>query len=149
MPFKSVNNIYGFTLLEILLSISVMAIIAGIGIPVYQSFNVRNDLDLTANLVTQSLRRAQILSEAVEGDDAWGVYVGDNKITIFKGNSYAGRDVSYDEIFDLSNAITPSGNQEIIFNKFTGWPQAAGTLILTTVNNAKIITINAKGLASY
>jgi|SRR3989338_6683373 len=149
MDFKSINKIAGFTLLEVLLAISVVAIIAGIGIPVYQSFQVRNDLDLAVNAVAQSLRRSQLLSQAVEGDMTWGVYVGDNKITIFKGASYAGRDVNFDEAFDLSNVITPSGNQEIIFNKLTGWPQNTGSLILTTVNDSKTITINAKGLVSY
>jgi len=139
----------GFTLLEILLAISVLAIIAGIGIPVYQSFGVRNDLDLSVNTIAQSLRRAQILSEAVEGDTTWGVYVNNNVITIFKGSSYATRDVAYDETFSYSQAITPSGEQEIIFNKFTGEPQSFGTLTLSTLNDSKIITINSQGLISY
>ncbi|OGY44746.1 MAG: hypothetical protein A3B89_01420 [Candidatus Buchananbacteria bacterium RIFCSPHIGHO2_02_FULL_40_13] len=149
MGFKSFNKITGFTLLEMLLSIAVIAIIAGIGVPVYQSFQVRNDLDLAVNTVAQSLRRAQLLSQAVEGDMTWGVYVGNNKITIFKGASYFSRDIGFDEVFDLAKTITPSGNQEIIFNKFTGWPQSSGTLILTTINDSKTITINAKGLVSY
>ncbi|KKT34575.1 MAG: hypothetical protein UW24_C0026G0001, partial [Parcubacteria group bacterium GW2011_GWA2_44_12] len=34
----------GFTLIEVLLSITAIAIIAGISIPVYQSFQNRNDL---------------------------------------------------------------------------------------------------------
>ena len=139
----------GFTLLEILLSISVLAIIAGVGIPVYQSFQVRNELSLATNTVAQTMRRAQTLAEAVEGDDTWGVYVGGSAITLFKGANYLGRDVAYDEIFNLSNTIVPTGDQEIIFNKFTGEPQSFGTLILTTADDSKTITINAKGLNSY
>lgn len=149
MSIKSIYKKTGFTLLEILLSISVIAIITGIGIPIYQSFQVRNDLDLAVNTVSQSLRRAQILSQAVEGDSAWGVYVGENKIVIFKGSGYAAREAGFDEEFDLAGTITPSGDQEIIFNKFTGWPTNASALVLTTVNETKTITINSKGLVSY
>lgn len=140
----------GVTLIEVLLSIAAITIIAGISVPIYQSFQVRNDLDIAATTVAQTLRRAQVLSQAVDGDTDWGILVRSGSITIFKGTSYAARDNSLDEVFEVPTSITPSGVQEIVFSEFTGLPQPTGTITLTSnANETRDITINSKGTVSY
>lgn len=140
----------GFTLLEILLSIAVITLIAGLGIPVYLSFQTRNDLDIATTEIAQSIRRAQALSQAVDGDTSWGINIQNGSITIFKGTSYAARDTAFDEIFEISTNITPSGVSEVVFTKFTGLPQTTGTSTLTSnMNETRNITINAKGTINY
>jgi len=62
----------GFTLLEVLLSISILVVIAGLSAPVYLGFQTRNDLDVATTSVANALRRAQVLSESSEGDDTLG-----------------------------------------------------------------------------
>lgn len=140
----------GFTLLEVLLSVATIALIAGISIPVYQSFQVRNDLNITAATIAQSARRAQALSHAVDGDTSWGINIQNGSIIIFKGAGYAARDVTYDEVFDVPTSITPSGVTEILFAKFTGLPQTTGTITLIShTNETRTITINTKGMVNY
>lgn len=140
----------GFTLFEVLLSITIIALVAGISVPVYQSFQVRNDLNIAASTVVQTLRRAQVLSQAVDGDMSWGVYSGNGAITLFKGGSYITRDSNFDESFAVPTNITPSGLQEIIFTKFTGFPQTTGNIIFTSsANETKTISINKKGTVSW
>lgn len=140
----------GFTLLEMLLSVAAIAIIAGIGIPVYQSFQNRNDLDVAAETLAQTLRRAQILSQAVDGDTSWGLYAQSGSITLFKGASYASRESAFDEAFDVPTSITLTGVSEIVFTKFTGLPQATGTITLTSnIGETRNVTLNAKGTVSY
>lgn len=140
----------GFTLMEVLLSIATVAIIAGISVPVYQSFQTRNDLDIATVSVAQTLRRAQLFSQAVAGDASWGVYVTSGSATLFKGDSFAARDNSYDEIFEAPTSLTPSGTPEIVFAKFTGLPQTTGAIIFTSnANETRTTTINAKGMVSY
>ncbi|OGI26088.1 MAG: hypothetical protein A3J76_04010 [Candidatus Moranbacteria bacterium RBG_13_45_13] len=144
------KNAQGFTLLEVLLSVAAIAIIAGISIPIYQSFQVRNDLDIAAVEIAQTLRRAQVLAQAVDGDTSWGAYIQLGNITLFKGTSYVARDTNFDEVFDAPTSITPSGVSEIVFTKFTGLPQTTGTITLTSnANETRNITINAKGMVSY
>ena len=48
----------GFTILEVLLSIATITIIAGIIIPVYESFQVRNELDLAAGTIAAGIWQA-------------------------------------------------------------------------------------------
>lgn len=140
----------GFTLLEVLLSLATIAGIAGISMPIYQSFQVRNDLDIAATTMAQSFRRAQVLAKASDGDASWGVHIQSGSITLFKGTSFAARDTTLDEIFVVPTSITPSGVSEIVFAKFTGLPTATGTTTLTSsINETRTITINGKGMVSY
>jgi prepilin-type N-terminal cleavage/methylation domain-containing protein len=140
----------GFTLIEMMLSVAVITIIAGISAPVYQSFQVRNNLDIATVSIAQSLRRAQVLAQAVDGDRTWGVKVQSGNITVFKGTSYTARDTAFDELFDMPTSTTPSGVSEIVFDKFTGLPQTTGAITLTSsANETKTITINSKGMVAY
>lgn len=140
----------GFTIIEMLLSVAAIGVIAGISIPIYQSFQTRNDLDVAVTEIAQSLRRAQVLSQAVDGDIGWGVSVQSGIVTIFKGTSYAMRDANLDEIFEMPTNIILSGMSEVAFAKFTGLPTSVGTIALTSnTNEARNITINEKGMVSY
>jgi len=140
----------GFTLIEVLLSMALIAILTGVALPAYFTLFSKNDLDVAKNQAAQSLGRAAFLSLASEGDTTWGVEISAENIVIFKGASYASRDEDYDETYPIASSITPSGLTEIVFDKMTGLPQSAGDIILTSTNgDIKTITINSKGAVSY
>lgn len=140
----------GFTMLEVLLTVATISILAVISMPIYQNFQVRNDLDIAVSATAQSLFRAQALAVGMDGDTTWGVRVQSGRIVLFKGASYVARDTTYDELFTVPASITPSGVQEVVFTKFTGLPQTTGTFILTSnTNEIRNITINSKGMVTY
>lgn len=140
----------GFMLIEVLLSVTLIAALAAITIPIYQSFQIKNDLELIVNTVSQTLRRAQILAESVANDAPWGVFVSSTSITLFQGPSFLSRVTSSDEVFDLPGTIQPSGFQEFVFLKFSGEPQATGTLTLTSSgNDIRSVSVIGKGLVQY
>jgi prepilin-type N-terminal cleavage/methylation domain-containing protein len=141
----------GFTLLEVLLSMALIAILAGVGLPTMYTLLSKNDLDVAQNQVAQSLGRATFLSSASDGDTTWGVKVLTGNIIIFKGTNYtSGRDANFDETYPIAASITPSGLTEVVFSKMTGLPQTTGDIILTSTNGEiKTITINSKGTVSY
>lgn len=140
----------GFTLLEMLLSVSILALLAVIATPVYQSFQVRNDLEIAKNVAIESLRRAQTLSQSGVGDSAWGVYFSSGDITIFKGPTFATRSLGFDELFDVPASISGSGLSEVVFSKLEGLPSATGTITLTSnTNETRNITINTKGMVDF
>lgn len=144
-------NKKGFTLVEILLSIAVMTAIAAFSFPIYQSFQSRNELEIASNTVAQSLRRAQVLSQVMEGDSSWGVKIQSGSVVVFKGASYATRDAAYDESFDFSTQIAGTGVGEVVFSKLEGVPGTTGTITLSSAvnNESRALVINAKGTASY
>lgn len=139
----------GFTLLELLLSVAIISLLAGLSLPVYRTLLSKNDLDIAATVTASSLKRAQVLSQSVDGDITWGVKVQSGNIIVFKGTSYFARDASYDENFDLVTSIAPSGTTEYVFSKLSGLPQAIGTVILTTESDTRTVTINEKGMVDY
>ncbi len=143
------NNKLGFTLLELLLTIGLMGALAGISLPIYRNLMKKNDLDIAATTVALSLRRAQLLSQAVDGDTTWGVKIQSGSIVVFKGTTYAARDTAYDESFDLQSSISPSGTTEYVFSKFSGNLSATATATLSSESDSRNITVTTKGRVSY
>ncbi len=109
----------------------------------------KNDLDIAAVSIAQSLRRAQILSQSVDGDTSWGVKAQSGSITLFKGTSFAARDTNFDETFEVPTTIGVGGGAEIIFAKFTGLPQTTGNINISTESDSRSLTINEKGTVGY
>lgn len=143
------NVQHGFTLLELLLSVAIIGLLAGLSLPVYRTLIKKNDLDIAAATIASSLRRAQILSQAVDGDTTWGVKAQDGSIVIFKGTSFAARDANFDETFEVPTTIGIGGTAEYVFSKFTGLPLPTGTINLSTESDTRSVSINEKGTVSY
>ena len=138
-----------FTLIELLLSIAIIVTLAGFTIPINQLLNVKNDLDMATLSVSQSIRRAQMLSREGAGDSAWGVKLDSGGAILYKGTSYETRDASFDENTPYSSAIVASGLDDISFSKLDGAPQDTGSIRLEVKPYEKNITINEKGTVSY
>lgn len=149
--FKMKINNQGFTLFEVIMVLAMLIVLLSLGLPFYQRYQNRNDLDLAVISVAQNLRRAQSLARAVDGNSAWGVAVQSSKIVLFRGSSYASRDISYDEVINMPLSLIPSNITEVAFAKFTGQPLSSGTMTLTseTINEVKNITINNQGMVEY
>lgn len=143
------SNQQGFTLLEMLLSVSILTLLVGIASPIYGAFVNRNDLDLTAQSIAQQLRRAQTYARSVSYDDQWGVSVQSSQAVLYRGTSYAARTTAFDESTTISN-ITMSGLTEVNFAKLSATPNTTGTITLTaSTGDVRTITINAKGMVAY
>lgn len=144
------SRLAGFTLLELLLSIVIIGTLVGISLPVYESFTRRNDLDLAAQNLAMSLRRAQAYARAVKGDAMWGVAVQSSSVTLYKGTSFAARDTAFDETIAIPGSITPGGLNEVTFSKLNGAPSTTGSFTLqSTTNDIRTVAINAKGMVEY
>ena len=140
----------GFTLIEILLVVALFGILAGLSIPFYQSYQQRNDVSVAADTVVQSARRAQQLARAVDGDARWGLHIASGAITIFQGDTYAGRDQTEDEVISISSAVGVSGDTDILFEKVTGYVTDTTSSTLSATNGgSKTITVNAFGTVAY
>lgn len=143
---NSLSQKKGFTIVEILLSLSIIAIVLAISAPVYSQFLIRNDLSLAGEAVLGSLRRAYNLSISGYQDDSWGVNIDNGGVILFRGTDFSGRDTSFDETQDFAPNMTVSGLQQTIFTKLSGLPTSNGTITITnTGGNSRDITINEEG----
>lgn len=139
----------GFTLLEVLMAVTILASLTIFLSPIAIDFYNDRQFDTHLQNIVQSLRRAQVKSVVGEGESSFGVYFQPHYYVLFKGISYDGRDVSYDEIFELSNSISISGLSEVVFSRIKGIPSDTGNITLTANNNSGTININEIGKIDY
>jgi len=135
----------GFTLVELLIVITVIIIIAALTVPVGVNFYRSQVLDETTSSILTTLRRAQAQSLFQKNDGSFGVRFLSGSYVLFQGSSYTARIQSEDEIFTLSGGITTSGIDEIVFAKLAGSPNTTGTLTITSGDEGQSISINAHG----
>ena len=143
------NNRAGFTLVELIVSVAIIAIISGFSFSGYKIFQSKNDIDTAKQTVVVSLRRAQLLSQSVNGDSKWGVRVEKGAAIIFKGETYATRDQLADEKYLMPDTISILGLSEITYTKLHGFPDAIGTITLSGPSDSGSVTINSKGTIEY
>lgn len=139
----------GFTLIELILVIAIIAIVGAFSLPFAQSFQTTADLQTYADDMRQSFRRAQQLANSGVRSDDWGMYIDTvgNSMTLFKGSSYAGRDTDFDLIteFPESFSLTNNFSDEIVFTQFSGLPSQSGTATITDFLTSTNIGITVRG----
>lgn len=139
----------GFTLLEVLLVISILALIAGFAIPLSQQFQRKTDLENAIIHTVQALRSTLGKSTAIEENSSWGVYAQLGGLTIFQGVDFLTRDPSFDETLPFPPTVQPSGTTEFVFQKLSGEPLSAGTLTLSSFSDSHSITVTSTGSIEY
>lgn len=153
--FYRTNNEEGFTFIELLIVIGIVTILASSTIPVYGNFQVASQLNETSAQTVQLLRQAREFSVAGKENSAYGVYFEENsgsndKVIFYKGDSYATRDVEYDQIIILSNALDMDAvvvGDDVNFSKGLGTPSAVGVITISAYAlESNIIEINDIGM---
>lgn len=139
----------GYTLIEIILVISLIAIVAASTFPITKTFLDRNEYDSAFRLVLNGIRTAQIFSQTGKSDTNWGVRFNSGSVVVFSGTSYATRTTNLDEVSSISTRISVSGTTEIVFNKVTGYITSNVTVTISGNNISKNIIVNTKGLPIY
>lgn len=141
----------GFTLIELIIVMAILAVVGALSVPFIQSFQVSSNLSTHTTTITQTLRRAQQQAIAGQNSSSWGVYFDDGvkMFILFLGNDFATRDQSYDLATDYPEVFTVTTNfaDEIYFSIFSGQPSTVGTVNVSSLNNeTKTISIDSFGL---
>lgn len=143
------HNEKGFTLVELILVIAIIAILAGATVPVLGNFTQRTQIDSTAREVVSALRFAQQKSMANENDSEFGVYFDDanNEFIVFRGSSY-GSFPAEDRVFTYPDSITISqgfASSEVNFEKLTGETADIGSITISN-NVDGLFTVTTSSL---
>lgn len=131
----------GFTLVEMLIVIAILAIVSFVAVGFVSNSVPRNQLQTETDALLGMLRRAQ--ERTVNGYEGgpWGVHVEAGSATLFLGNTFATRDAAYDETRTLPSAIGASGSTDVVFEIRSGIPTASATFTLTDHDTSLTRTI--------
>ncbi len=144
----------GFTLIEVLVAVAVVAILAAIATVSLSGLRERQALAQGAEEVRSLLLRARSRSLAAEGDSVYGLHLSASSVTIFRGATYSGG-AATNETHDLDPLITiaayslAGGGADVVFDKRTGATSNSGTITVALVSDASetsTVTIRATGL---
>src|SRR3989338_2714331 len=150
-----------FSLIELIVIIGILAMLMVVAIPAFRIFQRESNLAGEAEEVASALRLAQSKTLASEGASQYGVYFNTSSVphsyTLFKGQSYASRDLSFDKIYNLSNISEIYeadlwGGKEVVFKKITGYASSASSFgrvsmrLTTDISETKTIYIENSGL---
>ena len=139
----------GLTVLEVLLTLGILGVVTMVGTPIYLGLKNRHEVNTAATILAQTLRRAQMLSQAMDGDTSWGVAIQAGKIILFQGNSYAQRQPAEDEEYLIASGLVVGGLSEVVFTKLTGQTLTTGQISFQGDNYQRLITINDQGIVYF
>jgi prepilin-type N-terminal cleavage/methylation domain-containing protein len=125
----------GFTFIEIAMVIAVFGIISTLSVPLYRRYQIRNDLAIAKNQVTQGLARAKFNAQAGKYDDVWSFYV--PRGALFKGKTYTdANDATINEptseVYPMPSTIALTGLTKVTYSKM-GIPDRTGIILLRAI----------------
>lgn len=138
-----------FTLSEVLLSVALIALIAGLSIPFLLRFQYNSELDAAVTNSVRATRTAQIYAQSAQNDDEWGVHIASPTVTIFKGNNFGTRDTSDDIEFVIPSRAVITGTTDYVFSKQEGKALSAGSTTISVSNKSVVLNINSQGAIDY
>lgn len=135
----------GFTLLEIVITMGILALLATLTLPLttdaYRSFVLDSELKNFISI----LRRSQSFAMSNKLESDYGVKLQPDNFVVFKGSSFVARDPDFDENYPREGAVTITGFDEIVFQRLSGSPTATATAELSAGSGTRIININRYG----
>jgi len=152
------NKKRGFTLIEVLISISIIIIIASIATPNLIEFKRQQTLKNTTEDVLSLLNKARNNTIASKESKNYGIRFFSDKVILFRGLTYT--ESTDNEVVNFDSFVTiPSvgginllgGGDEVVFSRLTGDVANYGTIRIELVNDSerkKIITISKIGIMS-
>ncbi|HEY4508129.1 MAG TPA: prepilin-type N-terminal cleavage/methylation domain-containing protein [Candidatus Paceibacterota bacterium] len=151
----TLNASRGFTLVEVLVSLAVLAIISVIGLNSFSTVNTGKALDIETEKVISLIAKARALTLSAKDGAAYGVHFEERKTVLFKGPTYSAgasgnQEQALNDAVRISAVALTGGGAEVLFAKLTGATAQSGTVALAAVRDAsktRVITIAATGVA--
>ena len=144
-----ITKLKGFTLPEVLLIIALFAVLVGISAPIYGNFQSDNNLSTSRALLASEIRQTQQYATSGRLDDNWSIYFSGNSMTIFKGDVYASRDTTHDEITQLPSGIQFSSNTQFTFERVSANIISGNSVSISDGTKNETITLNSYGALEF
>lgn len=142
LSMRTTTRNSGITLIEILLVISIIAILAAASSPFLSSFIMRNNHDVTLNRVLGSLRKAQTYSMTLKNDAVWGVCETSGVLRLYRGSCGS---PDYSEDYELPSVVSVTGLNDTTFSFGRGEPSVTSSISISSSLDSDTIVINEAG----
>ncbi|OHA15029.1 MAG: hypothetical protein A3G52_02790 [Candidatus Taylorbacteria bacterium RIFCSPLOWO2_12_FULL_43_20] len=149
--FKRKEN-RGFTLVEVIIAISVIVILLSVILGSFYSFKKNQSVDKTSRNVFSLIEEARVLTLASREEARYGVHFENDSAVLFKNSYVLGN--AGNKVVDVSapaviSEINLAGGNSVIFDRLIGSTANFGTVVIASVDGTenKIITIYKSGLA--
>jgi prepilin-type N-terminal cleavage/methylation domain-containing protein len=135
----------GFSFIEILLAVALLAVLATVGIPIsvswYRTYQLHSEQLVLAGLLRYA--RAQAMANVDNADR--GVYIGDGVYVVFTGPSYISTD-PHNQITAINTSVTTSSDpQTIVFARRSGAATPA-VIGMRLANRSLELLVSEEGL---
>jgi prepilin-type N-terminal cleavage/methylation domain-containing protein len=146
----------GFTIIEILIVVSIIAILASIFVGAFVTFRRSATLDRDTETVVENLRKARTQTLTSQDGAAYGIHFASTTVTLFTAPTYT-LGLSTNQVYDLNTTDTvlalslTGGGTDVIFARLTGETSQNGTITLssTSASTTRIITVYKTGLIEF
>ena len=149
-----------FTIIELIITVSLIAIIASVGFVNLVGYRERQSVKLASSGLVAVLRDAQNRSISEEQGVRWGVHLENpagsaNFYDLFPGACYSTSSIAGRAILSsgvVFGSIASGASTTIIFSTLTGFPSASATIIISLASNNSVsstITISSNGTIQY
>ncbi|MBI3634513.1 MAG: type II secretion system protein [Candidatus Yonathbacteria bacterium] len=148
-------NSFGFTLLEILIVLSILGVLLSVILPSLNRFRQNSILNTETQEMITLINRARLLSVSSKNDQQFGVHFEATKVVLFVGAVYSAVAVTneahvFNSMLTLSSIAINGGGAEMLFEKVTGSTSqnATTTLLVIGTTASSTMVIRPTGVAT-
>jgi Tfp pilus assembly protein FimT len=146
----------GFTLLEVLITLCLVAFIGGFSLIVSMDVFRRSTFQQDRNLLVAALERARAQAQhniclgtnCMDGEPH-GVALVRNTYVLFQGRDYANRDIEQDDRLENNASIHRTGNTEIVFSQLSATTSGGVITLSDEAGRMSVISIAQNGRISW
>ncbi len=149
MIFMRQTCLRGFTYIELVIVLAILALIAVLSMATFQSV-VRNSAGRVASQeIADALRDARSNTLAAKNDTVYGVRIASTSVTRFVGGTYtsghASNTVYTYEAGAYATGTLVIGPTDIVFARLTGMPNATGSIFVHDMDGTLTATVTLSG----
>jgi prepilin-type N-terminal cleavage/methylation domain-containing protein len=142
------NKRSGFTLVELLVAVTIFVLLFGLGAVIdsrsYRRASLESERDAVVNLLARA--RNQAMNNVHEANHGFAVTASD--FVVYEGPSYASRVQSLDESFPRTGGLTLSGSTDVNFRALDG-VAASSTIEILNEQRSSTIIVNSEGMIEW
>ena len=143
----------GINIIEFIIIFTILSAIFAIVLPELSKSRENQVVKSAVQEMLSSIDKARSQTLSSLNSSEYGVHFQSDKVIIFKGKVFSALDSNNENIEIVSPAFISTvsltaGAGDLYFSRLSGVPSATGTVVVSSPNLSKTITISATGVAS-